>query len=299
MNNNVKEKTRNKIYFIPFLILIIMIGMPKNYCQKYAPVVSSGMISTWKIPIFAMEDVDIYSIYTTETEDGYFELWDELYYLEYHGKIRPDEENALLYWIAPDSTEEKLIMNLNLEIGDEFEFINDDLYGTPFTAKVDAIYEEYGLKHIQFDHSLQAPFACYYGKLTFIEGVGPNCTFGPVMPYYFLCKHNNQELFYALEVASCIKNCKFNVPGGIDDFNTASAINIYPNPAMNEVTISANTNGCITNLYVMNFLGKTMYEYSFESNPIKLDISDWHQGIYFIKCITNNGETIQKLIINK
>ena len=285
-----------KKYLTLYFILFTILEIQKVYSQEYAPVVSAGNISSWNLPFITMASVHTDSIYSIEIENGYFELWYRGKYLEtpeYQGKIRSDESHTLLYWVAPDAEEEKLIMNLNLEIGDEFEFT--DLYGRPFAATVDAIYEEYGLKHIQFDYDLGTTSIgqdLYSPKLTFIEGVGPNWGFCcQVTPYFFICKHNNQELFYALETLY-IKDCRIVTPWGINNFNTESLITIYPNPANNEITISSNNNSLLTNITIMNFLGQTVCEYVPNRNSINLNVSNLQQGVYFIKSISNNNNNV-------
>jgi len=285
----------NKIYLLTVCFFLIIGGIQKIYCQEYAPVVDSSYTSTWKVPVIGLEFIDIDSIYSIKTEDGYFELWLKGsmaagHQKVYHGKIRHAEGNALLYWVSPDDEEEKLIMNLNLEIGDEFELADHN--GHPFVSKVTAVYEEHGLKHVQFEYPVGA-MGSYTPNITFIEGVGPNYGFYRVMPYYFICKHNNQELFYALEY-EYYKDCKSIFPYGISNYNAESIINIFPNPAINEITISSNPNYCITNLHIMNFLGEIVYECVLENNLINLDISNWNKGVYFIKCITN-GKNINIL----
>ena len=288
-------------YFTLFFILFTMLGIQKVYSQEYAPIVSHGNISNWKVPIIGLEYVEIDSMHTIETEDGYFELWYEGlgsgYQKEYHGKIRHNEDNSLLYWIAPDAEEEKLIMNLNLEIGEEFEFTDD--YGHSFTAKVDAIYEESGLKHVQFNYYLgtlligQDP---YIPKLTFIEGVGPNCGFYRVLPRFFICKHNNHELFYSLETLY-IKNCRIETPWGVNNSNKESEINIYPNPAKDRLHLEIKESMNIHAISLINIQGQIIRRY--EPIATQLDISNIAEGFYFIKLSSSEGDVVKKVLIKK
>ena len=284
-------------YFTLFLILFTMLGIQKVFSQEYEPVVNHGRISSWNLPFITMASVHTDSIYTIEGEGGYFELWYSGKYLEtpeYQGKIRSDESHALLYWVAHDTEEEKLIMNLNLEIGDEFEFT--DLYGRPFTAKVDAIYEEYGLKHVQFNYSIGMS-SPYHQPLTFIEGVGPNWGFCcQVTPYFFICKHNDQELFYSLEIFD-IKNCRIETPWGVNNYNKESEINVYPNPAKDLLHIEIKESMNIHAISLINIQGQIIRRY--EPAARQLDISGIAEGFYFIKLSSSEGDIIKKVLIEK
>ena len=75
-----------------------------------------------------------------------------------------------------------------------------------------------------------------------------------------------------------------------------SYFNIFPNPASDNITIS--TNQEITEINIYNILGVNVYNEQFTMNHSQLDVnvSDFINGVYFIKVKTENGETVKRFI---
>jgi hypothetical protein len=99
--------------------------------------------------------------------------------------IRESEDASQLYILDIADNKEYLIFDLNLQIGDKFQFpeIWDKFWFSFYkyesrqrveSAYVDSIYIENGLKHIRFDCTFYSPAKSYRSLLAFIEGVGPN-----------------------------------------------------------------------------------------------------------------------------
>ena len=76
------------------------------------------------------------------------------------------------------------------------------------------------------------------------------------------------------------------------------AISIYPNPASYEINILWHKNDS-TSIKIYNSLGKLLYYSKNNSliNPLKIDVSQFATGFYFIKINTNEGAIVKKLII--
>ena len=74
--------------------------------------------------------------------------------------------------------------------------------------------------------------------------------------------------------------------------------NIFPNPASDNITISANQE--ITEVNIYNILGVSVYNEQFTMNNSQLDVnvSDFINGVYFIKVKSVNGETVKRFIKN-
>ncbi|MEI7597410.1 MAG: choice-of-anchor J domain-containing protein [Bacteroidota bacterium] len=73
-------------------------------------------------------------------------------------------------------------------------------------------------------------------------------------------------------------------------------ISIFPNPANDEVNISANEN--INNISIINALGQIVYSAEVGKTTIKVNTSSFEKGIYFVKIQTENSSINQKVIIN-
>ena len=93
------------------------------------------------------------------------------------------------------------------------------------------------------------------------------------------------------------KSDLYNGSLGVNKFDL-DAISIYPNPASNEINIVWDKNDN-TSIRIYNSLGKLLF-YSKNNNlinPLKIDVSLFTTGLYFIKINTNEGALVKKLII--
>ncbi len=76
------------------------------------------------------------------------------------------------------------------------------------------------------------------------------------------------------------------LPLHASNIDGAAIVNIYPNPATNEMTVTCSEK--ITNITVINLLGQTVHNQSCNSESIPVAIGDLPPGIYFVKI--NNVE---------
>lgn len=84
----------------------------------------------------------------------------------------------------------------------------------------------------------------------------------------------------------------------IDEQSKANSILVYPNPAIDNVTIGVNANGENLLINIMDTKGAVVKSYSQASvtgwNSIELDITDLVPGVYFV----NINSSYSKLIVN-
>jgi hypothetical protein len=73
-----------------------------------------------------------------------------------------------------------------------------------------------------------------------------------------------------------------------------TAFSIVPNPAHNNITISAVTN--FHTLEVVSFLGQKILSVSNDSNTAKLDVSNLSNGVYFVRIISETGISVKKFV---
>jgi len=97
--------------------------------------------------------------------------------------------------------------------------------------------------------------------------------------------------YVEMVVMNVFDPCSSWVTTGISTVNSSSVLNIYPNPATNNIQI--NTVYDIENIEIFDFTGKLV------KNTMKtnIDISNLEKGIYIVKVRTNNNKESQKLII--
>lgn len=79
-----------------------------------------------------------------------------------------------------------------------------------------------------------------------------------------------------------------------DSFNLESAINLFPNPVSDILTIELPSSTVIEKVSMYNAIGQK----SLETNQSKIDMSSLAKGIYVIKFETNKGTFHKKLIKN-
>ena len=77
---------------------------------------------------------------------------------------------------------------------------------------------------------------------------------------------------------------------GINNLVTNGLISVYPNPAHNELTITAQT---ITNVAIINLLGQTVYTHTYNTNKVQVNVANLPIGIYFVKI---NGSEVRKFM---
>ena len=75
-----------------------------------------------------------------------------------------------------------------------------------------------------------------------------------------------------------------------------SYFNIFPNPASDNITIS--TNQEITEVNIYNILGVNVYneQFTINNSQLNVNISDFSNGVYFIKVKTEEGEIVKRFI---
>ncbi len=79
-------------------------------------------------------------------------------------------------------------------------------------------------------------------------------------------------------------------------------IRIFPNPSNDIVYIKTTETGLfIKNIEILNVIGKSVYQRVLDNanDLIKISVTDFQPGFYFIKLHTNKGVVLNKFIINR
>jgi Secretion system C-terminal sorting domain len=82
---------------------------------------------------------------------------------------------------------------------------------------------------------------------------------------------------------------------GVNDFEI-SKINMYPNPAKNELNIDSASD--IENVSIFNLLGQEVISKSINNKSVSLNISDLQSGVYIVKTSIENKTSTSKFIKN-
>ncbi len=86
---------------------------------------------------------------------------------------------------------------------------------------------------------------------------------------------------------------------GIDEANSNLSFNVFPNPAIREINIKY-AGSAIKKLTITDIIGREIYStpLSYTQGILKLNISGWNNGIYFVNIQSDNLSQTQKVIIS-
>jgi len=74
-----------------------------------------------------------------------------------------------------------------------------------------------------------------------------------------------------------------------------SDINIYPNPANDQLTIDGSIKNSLIQIY--NISGNIVYHNYSKTNNFSINLNKYHKGVYFVKIINKNQTITKKLIV--
>ena len=81
----------------------------------------------------------------------------------------------------------------------------------------------------------------------------------------------------------------------LSNVNSGVEINMYPNPAENEITFSSSVE--ITKIEILNLLGQIIYTKDIKSTNTKINISNLAKGNYIAKIYTKKGIKTNKFVV--
>ena len=84
-------------------------------------------------------------------------------------------------------------------------------------------------------------------------------------------------------------------PAGVEE-GAAAGFNLFPNPAKGSFTVEAEN---IQQVMVYNTIGQLVHSQVCEGNKAVVDLGNVETGIYMVKVLTANGETVQKVSVIK
>jgi len=76
--------------------------------------------------------------------------------------------------------------------------------------------------------------------------------------------------------------------------NEAQPVNLFPNPADQSINIETED---MTHVTVYNMLGQFVYDAEVEGNVMKINVSEWNEGIYLIRIQTAQGQLTRRVSI--
>ena len=171
------------------------------------------------------------------------------------------------------------------------------------TLELKGLINSYGsyLTNIQFEYGITDTFgSSIMGTPNFAYGYSTNlikATINNILPnqtyYYRLVATNNGNTIYSGTYQFTTGTLS------ISDFSINELISVYPNPANEFVNIQLKSSEQINSIILYNVLGKLIYKENKlnTSETIKIDVSNFGKGIYFLKVNFTNNKTISKKFI--
>ena len=137
------------------------------------------------------------------------------------------------------------------------------------------------------------------GAGTYGEGVGVTLTATANENYEFVGWIEGEDLIevnpYTFTITSDRTfTASFRTVTGIDDVES-SMVTLYPNPASTTVTIDGLTAGSRVALLDLN--GRVMSEFGVRNSELKIDLTGYAKGAYFVRIVDARGTTVRKLIV--
>ncbi len=207
------------------------------------------------------------------------------------GTLR-ESDGQLWITYTNDPGNEYLIMDMNLEVGDEFVFDSFNYTGTV----VETRYEN-GRKIIVFD---RPSYNWYREPIMFIEGVGRNIMsweqYGDWDYSYQSCKYDSQELVYSTQNTH-FRDCEIITDYTDEHLVGNQDIEVYPNPAQNTVSITFSDGIDCQSVEIYALDGRMLK--SQISNLETVDVSKLNAGIYILKVNMADGSEFTERIVKE
>jgi hypothetical protein len=75
---------------------------------------------------------------------------------------------------------------------------------------------------------------------------------------------------------------------------------VFPNPTNSLLNVEFKiVNGTKAKISIENILGQIVYSQETTNETNKMDVSTITNGVYFLKVVTSEGQTVQRIVISK
>ncbi|GLR17751.1 T9SS type A sorting domain-containing protein [Portibacter lacus] len=271
---------KSKIAFsVTFLLLSHFV-----FTQNYLPIVNDSQNIQFEVchPIFdgTLEETYEISGDTLINDLTYFKIKTN----DIEGFFRQDSSNAKA-WFKEVNGAEKLIMDLNLTVGDSI-FIDCDKYGRRY-SKVTSIDTIGTRKTVELDYIYPEVYATptdtiIYRTLKFIEGIGPTGFFLYQIEdvdfhnYGFILRTVRKNGYF---VYSEFENCYDLVPVSTKNLDQVH-FQIFPNPTSDFIEIKSDHP--VEDLKIYNITGQLISQQFIPHTNTKWDLTALESGLYFV-----------------
>ncbi len=204
---------------------------------------------------------------------------------DYSGCIRQDTTQRTIYFIHPGNTQETLLYDFNLNVGDTLSPVWTLNWGLNYVTAIDSILIG-GNYHRRFQLSCSS----FPGEVSIIEGIGS--TLGLLSPLFsnmnvsmiynmLLCVTVNGIPVYPDTATAC------NLASQLNDVSDNSHCTIAPNPFTEKLNISLSSYEP-AEVTFYDIASRRIYQQVF-TNTVSLNTEKLTNGIYFVEVHDING----------
>lgn len=293
------EAKTMKLYYKIYLLITLISWIPLNcHGQDYIPIVNGDHNIEYEIchPIFDAIALEVYSISGDTVIEG--RNYSIVSYENIEGYIRQDSTNSKL-WYKEKGGDEKLIMDLNLGVGDSI-FIDCARYGRRYST-VMKVETEDSRKVLELDYIYPETYigpgdTSIYRPLKFIEGIGPSGFFLYQIEdldfhmYGFILKEVRHD---SVVVYSELNECYDLVPNATQEQHK-NEWSISPNPCQDYIQI--NSDDFIKDLVIYNMFGQPIFRQTLVQDGSIIDVSRFPRGMYLVSNNANSNGTIKVFV---
>ncbi|MGZ4090728.1 MAG: T9SS type A sorting domain-containing protein, partial [Bacteroidia bacterium] len=203
------------------------------------------------------------------------------------GSLRQDSLTRKVYIVQNNSTTEKILYDFTQQVGDTVKSALIVLGCTFIVSSVDSIQIN-SVYHRRINIQTNG---CLVTPQAFIEGIGSTQgLLEPLIGFEFggtlECAAHKNQVIYPSNTSTCS-----TIVTGLSEINNSEArIDVFPNPASNKLTVSANLNSLYT-IEIERMDGVIVYSKE-ETQPatsgLEINTTCFPAGIYFLKFSNEN-----------
>lgn len=305
---------------IAFLFLVVVSFCFSAKAQIQRPFPDSSAFWVWEHTMFNSSGTGLQRTYYTYYISGdttlnnlvYHKLFVKYYDLNFSslvGAYRKDSLKVyyvdfsyfggLEYGMDCDSSE-CLLYDFGMQVGDSiFQVTLDSVDHYLTVTEIDTIsVNGENLKRWHLSSRID-PNTNWF-DMVWIEGVG---SLLPFFNYYPVFESGTQLLcFYMGSVFFQVTSLSFSdcLQLGTEEFKSFNKIELFPNPANNEVNIRFfSSYSGEKEIMLYDNLGRLLNSLNSDKSEVKIDLSGNQNGFYFLKVITSEQSEVFKFIVGK
>jgi len=208
----------------------------------------------------------------------------------YCGSYRQDSLQKTVFFVPDTSSNEQLLYNFNLNVGDTLPLSYNNGNQGPFNKVIgiDSVMVGCIYHKIFYLASLYGGSTQVDSGYAIIEGVGSTLgLFQPIMPCLEACSRLN---YFSYNEKAYPTNCGVS----INEFEKMNFdFNFYPNPTTTTLTIQTPQKAA---LEITNIEGQTIKTFNITDKETTIDVSVLSGGVYIIKVQSDKGVVVRKFI---